>query len=79
MKLRIPKRQPGMPSAEAFLTQFCTALDQGIPSLRTALLVAGVVAAALRAGESADYLFITGLLFHWAIWFENWWGSARSR
>jgi hypothetical protein len=79
MKLRIPKRQPGTQGAEAFLVQFCEAVDRSIPGLRTAFLIAGLIAAAMRMGTSADFLFVTGLLFQFAIWFESWWTMLRSR
>jgi hypothetical protein len=79
MKLRIPKRQPGTHGAEALLVHFCQAVDRSIPGLRTAFLIAGLIAAALRMGTSADFLFVTGLLFQFAIWFESWWTTFRSR
>jgi hypothetical protein len=79
MKLRIPKRQSGTTGAEAVLLQWCAALDHSIPRLRTALIIAGLLGAALRTGQLADYLFVTGLLFQWAIWFEKWWRAIRSR
>jgi hypothetical protein len=78
MKLRIPKRQAGPPSAIDFLALVCDALDRSIPGLRTGFLVAGLLAAAMRTGELADFLFVTGLLFQFAIWFEHWWCSRRS-
>jgi hypothetical protein len=77
MKLRIHK--PDRPGAEAVLVEICAMLDRTIPVARTVFMVTGVIAAALRTGELADYLFLTGLLFHFAIWFENWWLSARIR
>jgi hypothetical protein len=54
-------------------------LDRGIPAASTALLVAGVLAAALRLGRVADYIFVLGLLFQFAISFENWWRSNEAR
>jgi hypothetical protein len=33
----------------------------------------------MRMGTSADFLFVTGLLFQFAIWFESWWTMLRSR
>jgi hypothetical protein len=78
MKLRIPKRQPGMPAVEAFLVQVCAALDRSVTGLRTVFLVAGLAAAALRMGRAADFLFVTGLLLQLSIWFENWWLARRS-
>ncbi|WP_296949193.1 hypothetical protein [uncultured Massilia sp.] len=77
MKIRLPKHQSGMPGAVALLAQCCGALDRSIPGLRTALLVAGIVAAALRTGRTADFLFVSGLLFHMAIWLEGWWMGQR--
>jgi hypothetical protein len=79
MKTRIPKRQQDTANADEVLAQFCLALDRSIPTLRTALLAGGVIGAAARVGQTADYLFVTGLLFHWAMWFENWWCSRRAR
>jgi hypothetical protein len=79
MKLRVPKRQPGTPGAEAFLAQCCEALDRSFPGLRTALIIAGLIAAAARTGQIADFLFVTGLLFHLAISFERWWIIKRTR
>jgi hypothetical protein len=79
MKLKIRKRHAGIPDAPAVLIHFCDMLDGTIPRLRTWWLVAGIIAAALRTGELADYLFVTGLLMHMAIWFENWWQADRSR
>jgi hypothetical protein len=78
MKLRIPKRQPGVPGAEA-LVHLCMILDRHIPILRTAFLMAGVLAAALKVGTLADFLFATGLLLQFAIWFDHWWMAQRSR
>jgi hypothetical protein len=79
MKLRLPKRQASTPGAEAFLAQFSEALDRSIPALRTALLIAGLILAATRPGRAADFLFATGLLFHFAISFELWWIAKRTR
>lgn len=79
MKLRQPKRQPGLPGAEAFLVQVCDALDRSIPGLRTAFILAGLVAAAAHAGKAADFLFVTGLLLQFAIWFESWLTKKRTR
>jgi hypothetical protein len=79
MKMRIRKRHPETLTAEAALVRFCAVLDSTIPTLRTAFLVLGLVAAALQTGQFADYLFVTGLLFHFAIWFEGWWGEVRAR
>ncbi len=79
MKLRIPKRQPGTPGAEAALVHLCEMLDRCIPILRTALLIAGVLAAALKGGRIADFLFATGLLFQFVIWFDYWWVTKRAR
>jgi hypothetical protein len=79
MKLRLPKRQPETPGAEAFLVQFCEALDRSIPGLRTAFILVGLIAAAARTGASADFLFVTGLLFQFGIWFEHWWIAKRTR
>jgi hypothetical protein len=78
MKLRIPKRQPGAPGAEAFLVHFCEAFDRSIPALRTGFLIAGLLAAAMQTGKLADFVFVTGLLLQFAIWFENWWTALRS-
>jgi hypothetical protein len=79
MKIRIPKRQSGTPSAEALLAQWCEAFDHSIPHLRTAFMIAGLICAAFRTGVSADYLFVTGLLLHLVLWFESWWDSLASR
>ena len=78
MKFRIPKRQAGM-SGEAFLISCCKTLDSSIPALRTAFLVAGVIAAGLRLGSAGDFLFVTGLLLHFSICFEKWWVQRRRR
>lgn len=79
MRLRLLKRQSGTPGTEAFLAQCCEALDRSIPGLRTVLMVAGLIAAATRGGRTADFLFVTGLLFHLAISFEHWWIAKRTR
>jgi hypothetical protein len=79
MRLKLPKRQPNTPGAEAFLSQCGNAIDHSIPGLRTALIIAGLVAAAARTGQIADFLFVTGLLFHCAISFEHWWKTKRTR
>lgn len=76
MKFRIPKRQADM-SGEAFLIFCCRALDSSIPALRTVFLLAGVIAAGLRLGGVGDFLFVTGLLLHFSIRFENWWVQRR--
>jgi hypothetical protein len=77
MKLRLPKRESGQ--AEPVRVDFCVAIDRSIPVLRTALMVAGLILAAVRGGRLADYLFVTGLLFHLSIWFEHWWTAKRTR
>jgi len=79
MKFRLPKRQPATPGAEAFLAHFCESIDRSIPGLRTTFIIAGLVAAAARTGPAADFLFVTGLLFHFAIRFEHWWITKRTR
>jgi len=79
MKLRLPKRQTETPAAEAFLVQFSETLDRSIPGLRTVFIIAGLIAAAARVGATADFLFVTGLLFQLAIWFEHWWIAKRTR
>lgn len=78
MKLRLPKRQAGV-SGMALLTTCCKTIDNSIPALRTAFLILGVIAAALRLGSVGDFLFVTGLLLQFSIWFENWWLARRSR
>jgi hypothetical protein len=77
MKLRLPKRQTGKP--EAVLMLCCAALDRSIPVLRTVFIVAGLIVAAVRGGRLADFLFVTGLLFHFSISFEQWWITKRTR
>jgi hypothetical protein len=77
MRLRIHK--PGRPDALTTLAELCNVVDRCIPAARTAFLVAGVAAAALDTDVIADFLFATGLAFHFAICFENWWLSAQAR
>ncbi|QOY93609.1 hypothetical protein IM543_18975 [Massilia sp. UMI-21] len=48
-----------------------------MPFLRTAFLIAGVLAAGLRLGRTADFLFVTGLVLQLSIWFESWWLKRR--
>jgi hypothetical protein len=79
MKFRLPKRQRRIPGNEVFLAQLCHALDRSIPVLRSAFLVAGVLGTAARVGPPADFLFVTGLLFHFAIRFEHWRMPQRPR
>lgn len=76
MKLRLPKRQAER--SDTVLAHYCDALDRSIPALRTALIVAGLIVAAFRGGQLADFLFVTGLLFHAAISFEHWWIKKRT-
>jgi hypothetical protein len=76
MKLRAHK--PGRSHAEDILVEFLDLLDRTIPTARTAFLIAGVLAAALRTGVSADFIFATGLALQFAIWFENWWLATRT-
>jgi hypothetical protein len=78
MKLRIPKRLPRTPSAEAALVHLCEVLDRCIPGLRTIFLFVGVLAAAFKLGTIADFLFVTGLLFQFGMWFEQWWATHQS-
>jgi hypothetical protein len=77
MKIRMPKRplQNPAPAIDA-VSHFCERIDRAVPHLRTVFLIAGVLAAALKAGAVADYLFGAGLLLHWAIWFQRWWTSG---
>jgi hypothetical protein len=77
MKLRLPKREAGR--HESVLAHFCEAMDRSIPVLRTVLIVAGLILAAVRGGRLADFLFVTGLLFHFSISFEHWWIAKRTR
>lgn len=78
MRLRLPKRQPGTPGQAAFLVHCSETLDRSLPVLRTILMIAGLIAAAARTGQIADFLFVTGLLFHFAISFEHWWIAKRT-
>ncbi|WP_323140484.1 hypothetical protein [Massilia phyllosphaerae] len=78
MKLRLPKRQPGTPSVEAPLVQFCGVVDRSIPVLRTILIIAGLLAAAARLGPIGDFLFVTGMLFQLSMWFQHWWIAKRT-
>jgi hypothetical protein len=77
MKLRLPKRDAGR--ADSALAHFCEAIDRSIPVLRTVLIVAGLILAAVRGGRLADFVFVTGLLFHFSISFEHWWITKRTR
>lgn len=74
MKLRINKA--GRLSGQTALVELCVLVDRWIPAARTAFLVAGLAAAAGGVGQAADFLFATGLIFHFAICFENWWLST---
>jgi len=76
MKLRLPKREAGPPNAAH--AHFCEVIDRSIPIMRTAFIVAGLVVAAVRGGRLGDFLFVTGLLFHFAISFEHWWIKKRT-
>jgi hypothetical protein len=80
MKIRMPKRplQNPTPAIDA-VSHFCERIDRAVPQLRTLFLIAGVLAAALKAGAVADYLFGAGLLLHWAIWFQRWWTGGWRR
>jgi hypothetical protein len=42
-------------------------------------MLAGLLGAATHVGKTADFLFVTGLLFHLAISFERWWIVKRTR
>lgn len=77
MRLRTQKQ--GRHGALAALVELCELVDRGIPAARTALLVAGVVAAAISIDAIADFLFAAGLAFHFAICFEKWWLSTQRR
>jgi hypothetical protein len=78
MKRKLSKHQSATAGTGAFLGQLCEGLDRSIPGLRTTILIAGVVAAAAQTGQSADFLFAAGLLFHFAIWFEDRWIAQRT-
>lgn len=75
MKLRIHK--PDRPAPHPALLILCETLDRAIPTARTVLLAAGVVAAAMRTGRLADFIFALGLLFQFAISFGVWWHSKK--
>lgn len=77
MKLRLPKRHSAA-NAEAVLVHFCESLDRSLPTLRTFFIVTGVIAAAARTGIYSDFLFATGLILQFAIWFEHWWIQKRT-
>lgn len=79
MKSRLPKRQAGISDGEALLIQYCRTLDSSMPLLRSGFIIAGVLAAGLQLGRSADFLFGTGLVLHLSIWFESWWLKRRAR
>jgi hypothetical protein len=79
MKLRLPKREAGRSETGAFLVQCCVVFDQSIPALRTGFIIAGLVAAAAAGGKIADFLFVTGLILHLSISFEEWWLTKRVR
>jgi hypothetical protein len=73
MKTRMPKHQLQNPASPiAAVTLYCERIDRALPLLRTLLLLAGLLAAACKAGMVGDYLFGAGLLLHWAIWFQRW-------
>ena len=78
MKLRLPKRHSAA-NVETVLVHACESIDRSITILRTFFLLAGVIAAAARTGTLSDYLFVTGLLLHFAIWFQHWWIQKRTR
>jgi hypothetical protein len=78
MKLRLPKRHSAA-NVESSLVHFCESLDRSLPTLRTFFIVTGVIAAAARVGIYSDFLFVTGLLLQFAIWFEYWWIQKRTR
>lgn len=73
MKSRIAKRQTELSGFAGMLAHWCGRFDASIPYLRTLFLLAGLAAAALRTGTLADFLFVTGLVLQFSIWFENWW------
>jgi len=80
MKTRLPKRPlPDLSAVIVAVSHYCERIDRAVPHLRTLFLIAGVIAAALRAGTVADYLFGGGLLLHWAIWFQRWWTGGWRR
>jgi len=78
MKLRLPKRHSAV-NVETMLVHVCESLDRSIPILRTFFMLAGLIAAAARTGLLSDFLFVTGLLFQCAIWFQHWWIQQRTR
>jgi hypothetical protein len=78
MKLRLPKRHSAA-NVETMLVHVCESVDRSITILRTFFLLAGVIAAAARTGILSDYLFVTGLLLQFAIWFQHWWIQKRTR
>ncbi|KLU35923.1 hypothetical protein AB595_15480 [Massilia sp. WF1] len=71
MTSKRPKRETSKLGTKALAARLCEALDHSIPGLRTVLMIGGLVAAAAQVGKAADFLFVTGLLFQLAIWFEN--------
>lgn len=78
MKLRLRKRHSAA-NTDALLVLVCESLDRSIPILRTFFIVAGLIAAAARTGALSDFLFVTGLLLQFAIWFQHWWIQQRTR
>ena len=77
MKLRLPKRH-STASAETMLVHACEAVDRSMTILRTFFLIAGLIAAAAQTGIVSDFLFVTGLLLQFAIWFQHWWIEKRT-
>ncbi|GAB3415115.1 hypothetical protein GCM10027318_31640 [Massilia agilis] len=75
-RLRKAFATPGRPSSAGL--SCISSLDRSIPTLRTVLIIAGIVGAALDVDVTADYLFAAGLLLHFTIWFEDWWRAARA-
>lgn len=65
--------------SSAFVLGCIRSLDRSLPAFRTILLATGIVGAALDVDLVADYMFATGLLVHFTIWFEGWWMARHMR
>lgn len=71
MKARLPFRALPAPR----VSSLCQLADTAVSPAGTISLLCGAVAAGAGSWETANFLFAAGLLLHFAVWFERWWGK----
>lgn len=77
MKAKLSARFLHYPqNAQAWAARACGLAHSTIEPVATCSLSLGVLAAANDHWGGANLLIAAGLLLHFSVWFERWWGAA---